>query len=170
MAQRDYILRMIEQFGRFAVALRKLIIGGGQAGSAHAAERLRALAQHAGLDIEIARLATLETLVHFASPGGAIEPARCWMYAETLYLDGLDAETSGRLDDAWASYQKARALFALIAPAGAFLVGFPEAGERIAELEERLRRLESDDDDDPSAGGERHPRRRASPARPLGVA
>ena len=40
------------------------------------------------------------------------------------------------------SYEKALQLFALIRPKGAFLVGWPEAAERMDEIEERLAMLE----------------------------
>ena len=154
MEQRDYILRMIEQFGRFALALRQLITGGG-AGSGRARDQLTSVASNAGLDLDLARVATADTLLMLAAPSGELDPSRCWMYAETLYLDGLDAELSGDLDRAWSAYGRARALFAAVGPMGAFLVGFPEARERIEEIDGRLAALESGDRDRPGA-----PRRR----------
>jgi len=156
MANRDYILRMIEEFGRFAVALRELILG--RDGDAEEIrERLRSAARHAGMDLEMARIASADTIVMMVSPGGDLEPARCWMYAETLYLDGLAARTGGEAARAAASYRKARALFSLIAPHGAFLVGFPEASERIREIDARLAEL--DDPGGPADGDVRQRRR-----------
>jgi hypothetical protein len=137
MDRRDYILRMIEQFGRFAAALRRLIMGGG-AGSAAVRERLQDTARHAGLDLELARAATADTLLLLVAPGGEPEPTRCWMFAETLYLDGLDARLVGDMDRARASLEKARFLFAMVAPMGGFLVGFPEAAERLREIDTLL--------------------------------
>ncbi|MGH7477727.1 MAG: hypothetical protein ACRELD_15790 [Longimicrobiales bacterium] len=148
---------MIEQFGQFALALRKLILGGG-AGSAAVKQQLRSLAQHAGLDLEIAGVATADTLALLLAPGGELEPGRCWMYAETLYLDGLDAELSSESDRACDSYRKARLLFSMVAPLGAFLVGFPEAATRIKEIDRRISELAREDEDDPTGGIVHHRR------------
>lgn len=141
MAQQDYILRMIEQFGQLAIALRKLITGG-KSGSEDVQDRLQSAARHAGLDLELARTATPETLAMMVSPGGQPEPARCWMFAETLFLDGMDARLAGDADRAWDSYRKSRMLFEMVAPHGAFLVGYPEASERMAEIDGRLEEME----------------------------
>lgn len=156
--QRDYIVRMIEEFGRFALAIRRMILGG-EKGSEEVGMRLRSLASRAGLDLDLAHAATLETLLLLAAPSGELDPARCWMYAETLYLDGLEASLSGDRPRAKSSLDKARRLFELVAPQGAFLVGFPEAGERIEEIEAELRSLQGH-------GGGR-PRRKA--ATPVGA-
>ena len=141
--QRDFILRTIEEFGRFARALREMILGG-EDGSEEVGTRLRSLAGQAGLDLDLARAATLETLLLFAAPSGELDPCRCWMYAETLYLDGLEASLTGDQPRAECSLNKARRLFELVAPQGAFLVGFPEAGKRIEEIETELRSLKGD--------------------------
>lgn len=143
MDRRDYILRMIERFGHFAVAVRDMILG--RADADQVREQLRTVAGYAGLDLELARVVALETLVGMAAPGGEVEPGRCWMYAEVLYLDGLAAETTGELDRAWSSYHKARALFELVAPHGGLLVGLPEAGDRIVEIDRRLETLTDPD-------------------------
>lgn len=140
---RDYILRMIEQFGRFAVALRRRILGG-KATSSEVQAQLQSVAHQAGFDIELARIASVETLMLSIAPGGEVDPARCWMFAEVLYLDGLDAELSEDRVRARTSYDKARVLFSLVAPLGVFLVGFPEAAERIQEIDQRLGRLNAE--------------------------
>ena len=138
MHQRDYILRVIEQIGRILIALRKRIMG--QPSDVGDIENaFRTLAGHAGIDLEVARRATPETLVLLTSP--QFEPTRCWTLAELLYLDGLNAQTEGRIDDARSSYEKALRLFAFVQPGGALLLGWPEAADRIAEIEERLRHL-----------------------------
>ena len=136
----DYILRMIERFGQFAIALRKLILGDG--GSGEVGNLLLSTARHAGLDLDIARIATPETLMLLVAPSGELEPARCWMCAETLYLDGLAAEQAGDPQRALDSYAKARMLFSAVAPMGAFLAGYPEAKERVEEIEARVQGLD----------------------------
>ena len=60
---------------------------------------------------------------------------------EMLAVDGLHAESEDRDADAAAAYERAMALFSLLEPGGAFLVGLPEAAERIQDLTARLVRL-----------------------------
>lgn len=136
--QRDYILRMIEQIGEVLIALRRRILG--QASQpADVEERLNAFAQTAGLDLELARAASPETLHMLVAPSGEADPSRSWLLAEFLYLDGLQAEVERRLEDARASFEKARMLYGLIEPGGVFLTGWPEAEERAAEISEKLK-------------------------------
>lgn len=151
MERRDYILRVIERIGQFLIALRRAIAGG-DAGSAAVERQLRDVAREAGLDLDIARVATPESIRLLIAPSGELEPARCWLCAEALYLDALNAELSGRPDDAWSSYGKARSLFSLVGPRGAFLVGFPEAADRIREIDDRMAGLHDPDDDPPGTG------------------
>jgi hypothetical protein len=86
----------------------------------------------------LARAATPETIRLLIAPTGDVEPGRCWLLAETLFLDGLQAQLSDQDERALDSFAKAHMLFSLLAPMGAFLVGFPEAAERIREIDERL--------------------------------
>lgn len=168
MTSRDYILRMIEQFGQVVLAVRRMIFGGG-AGSPEAEERLKGLASQAGLDLELARAATPETLMLFAAPSGEIEPARCWMYAETLLLDGIDATLASDVFRARSSLRKAEMLFGLLAPAGAFLVGFPEAAERLEEIRTRLAELDAGEGRSDAPRGRRRSAARAGPSPSVAV-
>ncbi len=136
MERRDYILRMIEQVGRVLIALRDRILAGEDRSEVQ--RQLQWAAAEVGLDLGLARAATIDTLLLLIAPSGEVEPARCWMVAETLHLDGLEAEISGEVERARSSYEKARTLFTLVAPRGAYLVGLPEATERIRELDRRL--------------------------------
>lgn len=134
MPQRDYILRMIEQLGVAMAALRKRILG--RERSETVRQDLARTAGQAGLDIELLRGFDLDTLRLLIMPAGDVEPARCWMTAEILYLDGLEAtlsDGSGR-----DSLMKARALYEMVRPAGGMVVGLPEAAERIAEIDRLL--------------------------------
>ena len=140
MAQRDYILRMIEQIGAAMIRLRQMILGGSESAETIRLE-FQSIARSAGVDLEMARLATPDTLIALISVGGEVNPSRAWFTAELLYLDALDAETSGNFDRGRLSYQKAVRLFALLEPAGGFLVGWPEAGQRVQEVRSRLEAL-----------------------------
>lgn len=147
MDRRDYILRIIEQAGQVLIALRQIILDR-VAGAGEIDDQLRSAAARAGLDLDVARLATPDTLALLVAPNGEVEPGRCWLYAESLYLDGLSAELSGQRDHAWDSYHKARLLYSMVKPWGGQLVGWPEAAERIAEIDRRLEGL----DDGPGPG------------------
>ncbi len=134
MQQRDYILRIIEQLGAALAELRRRIVGGAAESGARA--DLDRVAGQAGFDIHVLRELDLGTLRMLVTPGGDVDPARCWLMAEVLYLDGLEATI--REEDGFDSLWKARALYELVKPAGGLLVGLPEALPRIEEIDELL--------------------------------
>lgn len=152
--QRDYILRIIEQLGVALAEIRRRILR--QEKTATVREALARTAGQAGLDIELLRGFDLETLRLLVMPTGEVEPARCWLMAEILYLDGLEATLSGL--PAHDSLLKARALFDMVRPAGGMLVGMPEAAERIAEIDKVLE-AEPHSRDDPESARPRRMRR-----------
>ena len=134
MPQKDYILRQIEALGAGLIAIRKMILGG-EADEGEVESRLQAISQSGGMALDLARATSPETLHMLIAPTGEIEPGSCWLLAESLYLDGLHAQMSEERERALDSLGKARMLFSLLAPMGAFLVGFPEASERIREID-----------------------------------
>ena len=140
MPQRDYILRLIEEMGIVLTALRNRILGRKSDASSIRAE-LSDVSGKAGFDLQLLRGFSADTLRMSVAPTGEVEPARCWMMAEVLYLDGLQAQVEERVDDARGSLEKARLLFTLIEPGGGMLVGISEAGGRVADIDERLRSL-----------------------------
>lgn len=131
--QRDYILRLIEQMGAALVALRNRILGR-KADPERLQEELSGLAGQAGFDLAILRGFSGDSLRMLVSPAGDVEPGRCWLMAELLYLDGLQARMEERHEDAVASLEKAHRLFSVVAPRGGLLVGLPEAAERLEEI------------------------------------
>jgi hypothetical protein len=141
VAQRDYILRLIEQA---AGALRRALdlILGRKGSPGEVAEQLRAALGITGLDPGMVRVLDAEALVLLIAPTGEAEPGRCWLVAETLYLDGLEAQLDDRPDEARASLAKARLLFRLLEPDAVLPSGFPEASARLREIEDRIRVLE----------------------------
>ncbi len=141
MERRDYILRMIEQIGGALIAMRNRILGR-RTTPARIEEDLQALAGRSGFDLDVIRGLSGDTLHMLVAPSGEVEPGRCWLIAELLYLDGLEAEVEERADDARTSFEKARTLFSLIAPGGGMLVGFPEAEDRFRDIEARLGALQ----------------------------
>ncbi|MDE2754302.1 MAG: hypothetical protein OXI83_17145 [Gemmatimonadota bacterium] len=141
MAQRDYILRLIEELGAALIALRNAILGGG-APPGKVEATLRRAASEAGMELELARAVSAEALPAMVAPTGEVEPARCWVLAEALMTDGVNRLHEGEPELARSSLAKAAVLFRLVAPWGAYLTGFPEASERIAEIEGLLRTAE----------------------------
>ena len=144
MAQRDYILRLIEEMGAVLIALRNAILRGG-ATPGEVETTLRRAASAAGMELELARAVAVEALPSMVAPTGEVEPARCWVLAEALMTDGVNRLHLGQPELARSSLAKAAVLFKLVAPWGAYLTGFPEAEERIAEIEKWLEAARSEE-------------------------
>ena len=137
MVQRDYILRLIEELGVILIALRKGIMRGA-AGREEVEATLRRATSAAGMELELARALSADALPAMVAPTGEVEPARCWVLAEALMTDGADLMQREEGEMARSSLAKAAVLFELVAPWGAYLTGFPEARERIEEIEGML--------------------------------
>lgn len=144
MTEKDFILRMIWQMGQVLIALRNMILGQGGS-SAEVESQLKEVATKVGFDLTLARAATPETILIMIAPTGEVEPGRCWLVAEVLYLDGLQAEAEGRGQDAIRCWEKALPLYRILEP-GALHLELPEAAERIAEIERRWLTLAGGDD------------------------
>jgi hypothetical protein len=143
MAQRDYILRMIEQMGQVLIRLRRMLAGQG-AGRDVLRGEIDSAATLYGINPTLLREATHESLAMLLSP--TVDPSRCWLGAELLFLDATSAEAAGRPEEARAAYRRADLLYRLIEPAGVMLTGWPEARERIEDIHARLSRLEQNSD------------------------
>ena len=140
MAQTDYLLRMIEQAGRLLAELRRRILGG-DVGPEESEARLGDAANQVGLDLDLLRTVSLDTLVTFMSPAGEPEPGRCWITAELFFVDGHREFSLGNVDAARDCWERALRLYALLDP-GIIVRGFPEAGERIREVTDALGSLD----------------------------
>jgi hypothetical protein len=136
MYQRDYILRLIEQFGRVLIALRNRILRR-EVDRADVLAQIHEVAQQAGLDLGIARNLDPNSLLMWLAPSGEIDPPRLWLMAELLYLEGLQARSSaegaGRPD-----LERALAIYARLPPEWRPSEDFVSASERIAELRRLL--------------------------------
>ncbi|MBE0591381.1 MAG: hypothetical protein IH616_03135 [Gemmatimonadales bacterium] len=131
---------MIEQAGMVLKHLLARVLGR-TADRETIARDLRQAAQLGGLDLDILRLCDGPTLAQVVAPGGETDPSRAWLAAETLFVDGCGAQIDDRPGDAAASFTKALTLYRLLEPTDVLPTGFPEATERIREIEERLRAL-----------------------------
>jgi hypothetical protein len=110
MYRRDYILRLIERFGRVLIALRNLILKR-EADPAQVQAQIADLADQAGLDLAIARRLDPATLVMWLAPTDDFDVPRVWLMAELLYLHGLEASALPD-GDARGDFERALALFA----------------------------------------------------------
>lgn len=140
MDQRDYIMRMIEQLGGMLAALRRRILGQ-RVSREEAAKTLRETAKLGGLDYDLARAMTPDTLMMMVAPGGELDPGRCWVLGEVSYLDGLEAELAGEADEARTHLRRAAYLFGLLRPVAGNFLAVAEAEGRLQEIEGRLASL-----------------------------
>jgi hypothetical protein len=136
MYRRDYILRLIERFGRMLIALRNRILRR-EADAAEVRAQLHDVAEQAGLDLAIARRLDPGTLLLWLAPTGEIDPPRLWLMAELLYLEGLQAQSSST-GNARGDFERALAIFSRLAPEWTPSEDFPVAADRAAELERLL--------------------------------
>ena len=132
--QRDYILRQIEMLGAILRRIRDLILGGA---TGEAARELNDAARQAGVDLAMAKGLSAESLVALLSIGAEPDAARCLLFAEVLYVDGLRAEAEGARQEARDSFAKA---LLLIETAGTVtpVVMTTELQARMADLSNRL--------------------------------
>lgn len=138
MYRDDYIIRLIERFGAVLRSLRDRILRREREELGARAE-LGEIARHAGLDLTVARSLTPEVLLMWLAPTGEVDPAKLWLMAELLYLEGLEARTLGQ--HGWdADLDRASFLLRQLDPGWRPGEGFASAGERLAELQPMLER------------------------------
>src|SRR5688500_9865586 len=136
--QRDYILREIEKLGEFMAGLRRRILGGGQQDElARVRDDLQGFARRAGIDPAILRSMSADTLAIVVQGRAGTDAPTCWLWAEFLYTDGLQALAEGDDDGALDRFSKALMLYNFVNTplAGAWLSEVPV---RIQELEQLL--------------------------------
>lgn len=136
MYRTDYILRLIERFGRALIALRNQLLGQED----ESAERLpttREIAADAGLDLTVARSLDIASLLMWLAPTGVIDAPRLWLMAELLYLEALQGRAAGTTQ--WrADAERALAIAARLEGAWRPAEGLASGAERVTELREML--------------------------------
>ncbi len=137
MYRRDYILRIIERFGRMLLALRDRILRR-EVSTQDVIAQLGELAGEAGIDLDIARRLDPDSLLIWLAPGHDVDQPRLWLIGELLYLVGTQAtiEESG---DGTGDLRRALAVFRRLPPDWRPSDGFATAGERAEEVERLLR-------------------------------
>jgi hypothetical protein len=136
MYRRDYILRLIERFGRALRALRDRILKR-EVDAASVAAEIHEVAQQAGIDLELARRLDPATLSLWLAPGDDVDQPRLWLIAELLYLTGLQTSAEDPAA-AHGDFERALTLHSRLPADWKPSDGFVTAGERAAELRVRL--------------------------------
>jgi hypothetical protein len=136
MYRRDYILRLIERFGRALLALRNAILRR-EADPQHVQAQIGEIADQAGLDLAVARRLDPGMLLMWLAPTDDFDMPRLWLMAELLYLHGLEADRIPD-GDSRADFERALALFAHLPPDWRPTDDQAMAAERAAELRDIL--------------------------------
>jgi hypothetical protein len=137
MYTRDYVLRLIERFGRALIALRDRILRR-EVTTEELRAQLREVAEGAGLDLELARSLDPRMLLMWLAPTGEIDPPRFWLLAELLSLEGAHARASATGDLGRADFGRAHALFSRLPADWQPSAEVATAGERALELRQLL--------------------------------
>jgi hypothetical protein len=133
--RRDYILRLIERFGRMLIALRNRILRR-EIDTADVVAELRDIAQQAGLDLALARQLDPAMLAFWLAPTDDVDEPKLWLMAELLYLEGLQARSAG---EEWRSdFARALAIFGRLPADWRPADHLATAGERRVELRQLL--------------------------------
>jgi hypothetical protein len=131
MYRRDYVLRLIERFGRMLIGLRNRLLRRETEGL-EAQAQIDDVARQAGLDLDIARRLDPESLLLWLAPGDDVDQPRLWLAGELLYLTALDCEAAGR--DGRGDLRRALALFQRLPDEWKPSDEFATAGERVVEI------------------------------------
>jgi hypothetical protein len=137
MFRQDYILRLIEQFGRALAALLAKIIGR-QLSPAEVHAQIAVVAAQSGLSLDVARGLDPAMLLMWLAPRGDIDPGKFWLMAELLYLEGVQAREEGDDVRARADLERARVLLLKLEPDWRPQADLASARERLAEVESAL--------------------------------
>ncbi len=132
MYRHDYILRLIQHLGAALVTLRDRILRR-ERDEIGVREEVGEIARQAGLDLEVARSLHPQQLLMWLAPVGEPDPAKLWLMAELLYLEGLHAHGSGA--PGWrADLERALAILTHLPGDWRPDRPFASAGERLAEI------------------------------------
>lgn len=137
MYRRDYLIRLIERFGRMLLALRNRILRR-EVQPEELRAQLQEIAEQAGLDVDLARNLDPRMLLMWLAPTGEIDPPRFWLLAELLYLTGMHARETRSGDGGRADLERARALLGVLPADWKPGDDLPTPGERLAELDTLL--------------------------------
>lgn len=130
--QSDYILRMIEQFAQAIATLRNRLLGRDPDREPLIGE-VRAIADRADVNLDLARTVDTETLRMLMTVGGELDRGRCWLTAELLVLEAHDAGRTGDGETAKAAATRALELYSWLPGDWRPLADLPSVSQRAAE-------------------------------------
>jgi hypothetical protein len=139
MYRQDYIIRLIEQFGRALAALLGKITGR-QLSPAEIHAEIATVASQSGLQLEVARTLDPVMLLMWLAPRGEadIDPGKFWLMAELLFLEGMQAREEGRHAAARADLERARLILSKLEADWRPQSDLASAGERIGAIDDTL--------------------------------
>jgi hypothetical protein len=148
MYRQDYILRLIEQFGRALAALRSRITGR-QLSPAQVHAQIAEVSNQGGLQLDVARSLDPTMLLMWLAPRGDIDPGKFWLMAELLFLEGMQAREEGKETAARADFERARLILSKLEASWRPQDDLDSVGDR---LEDLARALAPATDAPPAAG------------------
>jgi len=134
MYRRDYILRLIEQFGRVLSALLNKIRKR-QLTSAEVRAQISEVAAQSGLDLDVARGLDPTMLLMWLAPRGEIDPGKFWLMAELLFMEGLQAHEDGLADRAGSDLRRARVILSQLGSDWRPQADLASVGERLETID-----------------------------------
>jgi hypothetical protein len=141
--QRDYILRVIEQLAQVLIVLRNRILGReGEPSQLH--QEIRSIASRVGLDLQVARAVDPTILRMLMSQAGTLDPGRCWLMAELLFLEALQARGNGEAAQAARDIDRALLLHGWNEPEWQPFPELPPVSERMDEFRALRAELDAD--------------------------
>ncbi len=143
MYRQDYIIRLIEQFGRTLAALLARL-SGRQLSPAEVHAQVATVASQSGLQLDVARTLDSSMLLMWLAPRGEIDPGKFWLLAELLLIEGAQAHEEGRPEAARADLERARWILSHVDADWRPQDDLASVSERLAEIEQRLTRLPAD--------------------------
>jgi hypothetical protein len=142
MYRQDFIIRIIEQFGRALAALLHKITAR-QLSPAEIHAQIATVASQSGLQLDVARTLDPAMLLMWLAPRGEadIDPGKFWLLAELLFLEGMQAREEGHAEAARADLERARLVLSKLPPDWRPQTGLASAGERLADIASALSTL-----------------------------
>ena len=142
MYRQDFIIRIIEQFGRALAALLHKITGR-QLSPAEIHAQVATVASQSGLQLDVARSLDPAMLLMWLAPRGEadIDPGKFWLLAELLFLEGMQAREEGHVEAARADLERARLILSKLPPDWRPQAGLASAGERLEDIASALSTL-----------------------------
>jgi len=140
MYRQDYIIRLIEQFGRSLAALLGRITGR-QLSPTEVHAQIAAVASQSGLQLEVARTLDPGMLLMWLAPRGDadIDPGKFWLMAELLFLEGMQAREEGNDVRARDDLQRARLILSRLDSSWRPQTDLASVGERLDDVDRVLR-------------------------------